>query len=184
MKQLNKQTVEKLHAAIPYKITTRFNLKVDIDYRYGIFRFEDSKLEYIYLFIMNNDGYKYIMKYSFPELEFLYIYINKEIPNWGVLEKRYDKHFNVDADYEWYMEGTHNPNKYLTVKIKDYDKDGKVTEVYSPYVLADGIAPINIDPISPYIEEMHHTYRYFYKEKSPSTRYIAWEECKGCEKKL
>ena len=45
MKQLNKETAEKLHAEIPSNIVTKFDLDINIDYRYGIFRFNNPKLE-------------------------------------------------------------------------------------------------------------------------------------------
>ena len=184
MKQLNKETAEKLHAEIPSNIVTKFDLDINIDYRYGIFRFNNPKLENIYLFIRNKEGDKYVIKYSYPELKFSRIYINEEVPNWGILDRRYDKDLNIDAEYEWYVDGTHNPNKYLAVKIKEYDKDGNPVTVHKPYVLGDGIAPISIDPIKPYIETIHETYKFFYKENAPFNRFIVWEECEGCEKNL
>ena len=182
MKQLNKKTVEKILNSIPDNVIEFADLKVDKDYRYGIFRFQDSELKNIYLFIKSNSGDKYIMKCSYPELEFTHIYINEDINFVGVVEKRYDKNLFVDSEYEWFKEGMHNPNGYMAAKNKEYDKEGNVTVLFSPYKLSGELAPINIDCIAPYVENLYETHQHFYKEQDPSARYIMWEECEGCEK--
>ena len=184
MKQFNKETTEKLQAAIPMRIATKFKLLIDIESRYGYFKFNGPELTTIFLFIYTKLGDRFVLQYSIPDLKFQYIFTNEEIDSWGILDRKLDENFKVDSEYEWGIQGTHNPNKYLMIKIRDFDKEGNVSEVYEPYVLADGLASIDIDPIKPYIEEMHSTYKYFYEEKSPTNIYIAWEDCKGCEKKL
>ncbi len=177
MKQLNKNTAEKLQASIPANIIEFADLNVDIEYRPALFRFQDNDLCNIYMFIHSNEGDKYIMKFKYPELEFTHIYINTEEAFEGIVEKRYDANLVVDAEYEWFTEGMKNPNEYMAAKIKEYDADGNVTVLFSPYKLSRELAPINIDCIAPYVEKMYETHQHFYKEQDPSARYISWEEC-------
>lgn len=180
MQQLNKETVEKLHSTIPYRISTKFKLVPDIEVRDGFFKFNKSELTDIYLFIFTEKGDKFVMQYSVPDLTFKYIHIHEEVPEWGILDKKIDEHLNVDSEYEWYLSSeARNPKRILMVKLKQFDE-----EVHEPFLLGEGLAPINIDPITPYIEEMHETYKYFYEEKAPDMRYISWEECGGCKKNL
>tara|TARA_R110000851_G_scaffold61056_1_gene140422 strand:+ start:1668 stop:2216 length:549 start_codon:yes stop_codon:yes gene_type:complete len=182
MKQLNKETIEKLHKRIPEDVISFASLHIDSNYRNAIFSFKGSVLSNIFIWIKDVSGDKFVLRYSYPELEFTHIHWTKNINFLGLIDYRYNKNLVLDAEYEFFKGEMQNPDNLFAIKTKEYDADGKPTILNEGYKLSEELSPINIDCISPYIENLVDSYFHFYKTKDTSARYIVWEECEECKK--
>ena len=109
MKQLNKETVEKLHKNIPENIIDFASLHIDSNYRNAIFSFKGSTLTNIFIWVKDVSGDKFVLKYSYPELEFTHIHWSKSIDYKGLIDYRYNKNLVIDAEYEFFRGDMQNP---------------------------------------------------------------------------
>ena len=163
---------QKLFDNIPSNIVDRWELKKpekNIN-RSSIFRFNKQKLSKMYYHTHSENSIYTIIKYSFPDFKFEYIYSLKEKDvnyEGHPIERRYDKDENMESEY------VKIPNKkggYLTVKTKSKDK-----EVYLPYVWGEDPKPLdNIDEIRPYLVETPTQLKWFHKEDNPEDMYVTF----------
>jgi hypothetical protein len=160
--KLKSSFAQQLFNNIPNNVVDKWGLK-NPKKDSGIFRFKKQKLSAVYYQVNSGPGGVAIIKYSFPNFKFEYIYkLWRGLDSMGrQIEKRYDKEGNIESEYVRKPEG-------LFIKTKSKDK-----EVYLPYIWGRGSRPLNnINELSLYLVKSHIQFKWFHKEGDLEDIYI------------
>jgi|TARA_A100001391_G_scaffold193455_1_gene168792 hypothetical protein len=164
--------IKNLFKSIPNNIITQFAIQNEIEDSSCIARFDKEKLTAFYINAYSTSYGHVILKYSYPDFKFQYIYIQfkEKVDDAGHrLEQRFDVNGQIESEY---LRAPKNKSYeevgYIYIKTKS-----KKQKVYEPYIWGNKNYPINnFDEAIPYIETIPNSFKYFYKKNKPENKYI------------